>query len=309
MNHSLRKRFILLMVISGCFFSTCISSLGDTPQTSVQKKLAALEASANGRIGISAFNTANNMRLEYRAEERFPMGCTSKVMGVAAILKKSMTDNQLLQQKVTYKKEDLLSWAPITKKHVTDGMTISQLCAAAITVSDNTAMNLLVKKLGGLKAVNAFARSIGDNTFRLDNWWPKEAMSGGAGNLYDSSTPNAMEKSLQQLVLGDVLARSQRQQLQTWLIDDIIGKARIRAGVPKGWTVGDKTGTGFYYGTTNDIGIIWPPQCAPIVVAIYFTGNNKNMPKREDVLASATNIVLKEFAQTDQCIKAKYNNV
>ena len=158
----LLKRALLLTVILISFVSACMSVLarGSTDLTSIQNKLAALEASSGGRIGVSALNTATNTRIQYRAKERFPFCSTSKVIGVSAILKQSMTDSRLLQQKLTYKKEDLVAYSPITEKHLADGMTIFNLCAAAITQSDNTAMNLLIKKLGGLEAVTAFARSI-----------------------------------------------------------------------------------------------------------------------------------------------------
>ena len=309
MNFFLPRSSLLLAVMT-IFVSVCTPILAEAKQiqpSSIQKQLAELEASSGGRIGVSATNTANNKHVQYRAHERFPMGCTSKVMGVSAILKKSMTDHSLLQQKMTYTKNDLTDWAPITQKYLADGMTIGELSAAAISYSDNTAMNLLVKKLGGLQEINAFARSIGNNMFRADNDWPKEAESGGLGNLYDTSTPAAMEKSLQKLTLGNSLGLPQREQLVTWLKNNTTGDARIRAGTPKGWTVGDKTGTGSYYGTTNDIAVIWPPKCAPIVIAIYFTQNKKDAAKRDDVIASATRILLNEFAHTDQCIKLKYS--
>lgn len=140
--------------------------------------------------------------------------------------------------------------------------------------------------------------------FRQDKGWPKEAMSGGPGNLQDSSTPAAMEKSFQKLVLGNVLALSQHELLQTWLKNNTTGDARIRAGVPQNWVVGYKTGTGSYYGTTNDIGIIWPPKCDPIVVAIYYTHNNKNAANREDIVETVTRLLINQFAQTDQCVKS-----
>ena len=305
MNFPIPRYSVLMIAVVVSFISTCMPAFASIKQAqslTIQKKLVELEESSGGRIGVSAINTANNRRLQYRANERFPMGCTSKVMGVAAILKKSMIDSSFLQEKISYTKKDLTNWTPITEKHLADGMTIAELSAAAISYSDNTAMNLLTKKLGGPQGINAFARSIGDNTFRLDHWWPAEAMS-APGDVYDSSTPAAMEKSLQKLVLGDVLALAQREQLQTWLKNNTTGDGQIRAGVPKAWMVGDKTGKGFYHGTTNDIGIIWPPKCAPIVVAIYYTNNKKDTVYRNDIIASVTHILLNEFASTDQCIK------
>ena len=268
----------------------------------INQELASLESSTGGRIGISAINTGNNMRIQYRADERFPMGCTSKVIGVSAILQQSMNNNQLLQERVKYKKQDILSWAPITSQHLDQGMTVSELCAAAISYSDNTAMNLLTKRLGGPQGLNHFARTIGDKEFKLDHWWPDEAESGPDGK--DSTTPAAMEKSLQSLALGKILAPAQRELLQTWLIENTTGNARIRAGVPKGWKVGDKTGTGSAYGTTNDMAIIWPPKCAPIVLVAYYTNNNKDASVSNDVIAKATQLVLKDMAVKDQCLGA-----
>jgi beta-lactamase class A len=282
---------------------------------SIQKKLAKLEADSGGRLGISAVNTANNVHIQYRAQERFPMGCTSKVVVVSAILKASMTDSSLLQQKITYtqKDVDLAGWSPITQQsqYLTEGITIGQLCGAAIMQSDNAAMNILMDKLGGLNVANSFLRSLGDNTSQFDRGWPAEASS-IPGDLRDTSTPAAMAKTFQLLVLGDALASQQREQLQVWLqnnaIGNTIGKARIRGGAPKNWLVGDKTGTG-NYGTTNDIAVIWPPNCQPIIIAIYFTQSKKDAPLREDVLASATKMIINEFAHSDQCIQAQLSKL
>lgn len=240
----------------------------------------------------SFVNTANNRMVLYRADERFPLCSTFKVMGVSAILKKNMTDSHLLNQRVMYEKQQVVAWSPITLKHVTGGMTVSELCAAAIMYSDDTAINLLMKKLGGPLAVTAFARSIDDMTFRVDHWEPD--LNCSPGDSHDTTTPVAMQKSLQQLALGNILEKTQREQLLTWLKNNTTGKDRIRAGVPKDWLVADKTGSGDY-GTTNDVAIIWPPKGKPIVVAIYFTQNKKDAATRSDVIASAIRLVINEL--------------
>jgi len=272
----------------------CYASAQSTQLDNVQQQFATLEASSGGRLGVAAIDTATHREIQYRGDQRFPMGCTSKVMGVAAILKKSMTDSQYLQQNVKYQKKDLVNWTPITEKFLAQGMTVEALCGAAISYSDNTAMNLLTAKLGGPQGINRFARSIGDSSFKLDHWWPDEA-NGNLFNLQDSSTPNAMARSLQKIALGDVLALPQREKLLTWLKNNTTGNARIRAGVPKEWVVGDKTGSGYEYGTANDIALIWPPNRAPIIVAIFYSSTKKDAPKRNDVIASATRILVNDF--------------
>lgn len=269
---------------------------------SIHDQLAKLETSSGGRIGLAAINTGNNQQIQYRANESFPMQCTSKVMGVVAILKKSMRDNQLLQERVLYKKSDLTNWTPITEKHLNDGMTVAELCAAAISYSDNTAMNLLARKLNGPPGLNKFARSIGDNHFKLDHWWPEEAFS-SPESKNDSSTPLAMNESLKKIIFGNVLQKTQRELLVKWLKENTTGNNRIRSVVPKDWIVGDKTGTG-YYGATNDIAVIWPPKCAPIVITIFYSNNKKDAPHREDILASATRAIINFYKEKDQCIKS-----
>lgn len=262
-----------------------------------------LEQSVHGRLGVSAIDTNNHAVINYRATERFPMTSTFKFILVSAILKRSMSNPQLLHQRIIYTKQELnaAGYAPITQNHIKSGMTIAELCKAAITHSDNAAANLLIKQLGEPKAVTTFARSIDDTQFRLDRIEPT-LNTAITGDLRDTNTPQAMATDLQKLTLGNVLALPQRHLLETWLKENTTGHEQMRAAIPKDWVVGDKTGHGDY-GTTNDIGIIWPPHCSPIIVAIYFTQNKENAPNRNDVIANATKIVLKQLAHSDRCIR------
>ncbi|RYY80297.1 MAG: class A beta-lactamase [Moraxellaceae bacterium] len=253
--------------------------------------LAQLETQAQGRLGVSAINTATQQRIDYRASERFPLCSTFKLIAVAAILHKSMHSPNLLQQRMQYSMQQVKDsgYAPITSQHVDTGMTVSELCAACISYSDNTAANLLLQILGGPAALTQFARSIGDPAFRLDRWEP--ALNTALPNdVRDTSTPAAMADTLQRLLVSNVLADTQRALLLYWLKNNTTGNARIRAGVPKDWVVGDKTGTGAY-GTSNDIGIIWPAQQAPIIVAIYFTTPLKTAKPNDPVIAAVSRIM------------------
>ena len=154
--------------------------------------------------------------------------------------------------------------------------------------------------MGGPLAVTTFAHSIGNPVFRLDRWEPS-LNSAIPGDPRDTATPESMAHSLQQLVLGTVLATQQRNLLKSWLIKNTTGNERIRAGVPKDWIVGDKTGTGDY-GTTNDIAVLWPPHCKPIILAVYFTQPQQNAIPRSEVIAAARRIVMKALALHDHCV-------
>lgn len=274
-----------------------ISNALNADIASVTEKLKVLEASSEGRLGVFALNTANHAIIDYRANERFPTGCTSQLMGISAVLKKSMSDPSLLLTTIHYSEEDIKGWSPITKQHVTSGMTIQELCAASIGFSDNTSMNLLLKVIDGVQGMNTFAHSIGDLSFRQDHDWPAESFSGGAHNLEDSSTPKSMVESLQKLTLGEILDPPQKDLLITWLIQTQTGANRIKSVLPNGWVMGHKTGTGSVYGSTNDLAIIWPPNHAPLFIGIYYTTDKEEAPKREDIVADAARIIIEAFSE------------
>ncbi len=271
--------------------------------TTYQAKFAQLESSANGRLGIMAINTANNQQLEYRGNELFPFCSTGKVMVVGAILKASESNPQLMQRQLHYSKQDTESsgYAPITGQHIKDGMSVNGLSQAAIAYSDNGAMNQLLQLLGGPQAVTSYARSLGDNKFNLVRTEP-QLNTAIPSDERDTTTPTAMALSLQKLSLGTALDKKQQLQLQEWLKANTTGDKRIRAGVPKGWTVGDKTGTGSY-GTTNDVAVIWPPHAKPIFLVVYFTQNKKDAKPNDQVIAQTTKIVIDEFATASKKIK------
>ncbi|MBN3748941.1 PenA family class A beta-lactamase [Burkholderia sp. Se-20373] len=255
--------------------------------------LADLERSAGGRLGVCAIDIATGRRVEHRQNERFPFCSTFKAMLSAAVLAQSVDRPALLQQRVTYTQADLVNYSPVSGKHVDDGMTVAALCEATIQYSDNSAANLLMKLLGGPSAVTAYARSIGDDTFRLDRW-ETELNTALPGDLRDTTTPAAMAASMRVLMVGEALPAAQRAQLVAWMRGNKVGDKRLRAGVPAGWTVGDKTGTGDY-GTTNDAGVVWSPSGVPIALAVYYTQARADARAKDDVIASVARIVVRAF--------------
>jgi beta-lactamase class A len=294
MKHVIQRRTLLVWastsLLGACTTVATVPAPNTRKTSAAEDQLAALEAASGGRLGVAAFDVANNARILYRADERFPLCSTFKLIAVAAILNLATKDARLLQQRVTIDAQDIVANSPITSKHVGTDMSVSDLCAAALQYSDNTAANLLMKQLGGPAAVTAFARLAGDETFRLDRW-ETELNSAIPGDPRDTSTPANMARSMQGLALDNVLADPQREQLHAWLKGNTTGTTRIRAGVPSDWVVGDKTGAGAY-GTTNDIAVLWPAKGSPVVLAIYFTQPDQAAPLRNDVIAEASRIVV-----------------
>lgn len=294
MNPLIQRRTLLLGASVLPLAGACTAWSGTGSQSSAEAQLAELESAAGGRLGVVGFNTGSGARIQHRAHERFPLCSTFKLMLAAAVLERSASDASLLSRNLSYGKSDLIDNSPITEKHVATGMTVAAMCAATIQYSDNAAANLLLKVLGGPVTVTAFARGIGDQTFRLDRTEP-ELNTGVPGDPRDTTTPAAMSDSIQRLVLGDALGAAQRDQLRTWLLGNTTNKERFLAGVPAGWKVGDKTGAGSY-GSNNDVGVLWPPAGAPIVLSVYLTFPQKDAKVRNDVVASATRIAATALA-------------
>jgi beta-lactamase class A len=260
----------------------------------VLKRLAALERDLGGRLGLAAHHMGSGRRVAYHAQQRFAFCSTFKVIAVSALLKRSEREPGLMQRHIDYAKSDLVDYSPVTSKHVGQGMVLADICAAALQYSDDTAANLIIRELGGPAAVTRFARSIGDKEFRLDRL--ETALNSAVpGDLRDTTTPAAMLRDLQFLLLGKGLGSEQQARLIGWMRGNTTGDKRIRAGVPRGWQVADKTGSGDY-GAANDIGVLWPPGGKPILLCIYTVREGKHAAMRDDIIAAATRIIVEAVA-------------
>lgn len=244
---------------------------------------AALERRHGGRLGVAVLDTGSGRRLLHRADERFLMCSTGKLLAVAAVLARVDRGEERLDRRVIFRREEVLDWAPITRLRAgSPGMTVAELCHAAITVSDNTAMNLLLASLGGPAALTGFARGLRDPLTRFDRIEPTLNLPGPQG-MEDTTTPMAMLDDLRRVLLGDVLAPASREQLLDWLRHNTTGTTQLRAGLPAGWTAGDKTGAS--QTQNNDVAIAWPPGRAPVLITAYYEGPVGATEVRKGVLA------------------------
>ena len=251
----------------------------------LSRELATIELASGGRLGVAVLDTATGTRTLHRGDERFPMCSTFKLVACAAVLAKVDAGKLHLDQRVIFQKTDLVTYSPITETHIgAPGMSLGEICAAAIDYSDNTAANLILANIGGPAGFTQFARSLGDTVTRLDRI--ETALNESLPNdPRDTTTPSAMVANLNSLLLGSALSASSRNQLTQWLLANTTGGARLRAGVPANWRVGDKTGTGDH-GSTNDIGILWPPNARPLLVCAYLTGTTASADQRNATIAA-----------------------
>ncbi|MGA9005884.1 MAG: class A beta-lactamase [Xanthobacteraceae bacterium] len=260
----------------------------------LESDFAAIEAKSGGRLGVAVLDTASGARVDHRGNERFPLCSTFKVLAVSAVLKRAEAGREHLDRRIAIKRAELIAYSPVLKDRIGDSLTLVELCAAAMTESDNTAADLVLKNLGGPAAVTAYARTLGDTVTHLDNSEPLLNRAKPFGlSKGDTTSPSAMVNNLQALVLGDALAPTSRDQLKTWLLGCKTGDKRLRAGLPEGWQCGDKTGSDEADGSTNDVGLLWPPQQRPLViVAAYLTQTKAKYEDREAALADVGRAVV-----------------
>lgn len=258
----------------------------------LERELKRIEQGSGGRLGVALLDTETGNRAHHRHDERFPMCSTFKVLAAAAVLAQVDRHETTLARRIRFEANDLVVNSPITKDRTGgEGMTLAELCEAAMTVSDNTAGNLLLSTLDGPAGLMRYAATLGDTTTRLDRIEPdlNEALP---GDPRDTTTPAVMVENLRKLVLGEVLSASSRDKFVDWLLGNKTGDTRLRAGLPKDWRVGDKTGSGDR-GTTNDVGVIWPQRRKPIIVSIYLTGTAAPAAERNATLAAVGQVIAK----------------
>ncbi|WP_372503262.1 class A beta-lactamase [Streptomyces rhizoryzae] len=256
-------------------------------------ELSDLERRYDARLGVYARNVRTGQVIAHRAQERFALCSTFKTVAAAAVLR-DQAHCAPLDKVIHYPSTDIMPNSPRTEEHVDTGMTVHDLCAAAIQYSDNAAGNLLLRQIGGPGGLTAFFRSLGDRVTRLDRWEP-DLNTALPGDLRDTTTPEAIGATYEQLALGRALSSADRAQLVTWLKGNTTSDQRFRAGLPQNWTVGDKTGTGDY-ASANDVGVAWTTRNTPIALAVLSSKATKDAPVENALIREAARIIAQRIA-------------
>ena len=272
-----------------------VAAGGETAAEALERRFAAIERPTGGRLGVALWDSGSGLRAGHRADERFPLCSTFKVLAAGAILQRVDAGHEDLARRIRFGKDRLVRYSPVTEHHADGaGMSLGEICAAALDYSDNTAGNLLLEALGGPPAITRFARSLGDPVTRLDRG---ETSLNDAlpGDPRDTTSPQAMLRDLHALLLGNVLSSASRGQLLAWMTACTTGARRLRAGVPADWQVADKTGSGDH-GTANDIGRLLPPGRAPVLVTVYLTRTRLSWAQLDPVIAEVGAVVAAALA-------------
>ncbi len=286
---SLRRRTLLgSALLVPALFLPVVAGAADSDE--IDRRIGALEKRIGGRIGVSVIDTQTNISFGYRETETFPMFSTFKVLAAAMVLSRVDKGEENLERRVVYDKAQLIDYSPETEKHVGgEGMSVGELCKAAITLSDNTAANLLLETLGGPKELTNWLRTLGDGSTRLDRIEP-DLNEAKKDDPRDTTTPDAMLDTLGNLTLGTVLSEPSQNTLVEWMVANTTGSERLRKGLPDGWKIGDKTGTG-KNGSAADIAICWPPGHGPILIAVYINEATATTDEINPVFGEVATIV------------------
>ncbi|MCZ0962537.1 class A beta-lactamase [Paracoccus benzoatiresistens] len=270
---------MLQSTLSAGLLLACLAA--PAPAETIAEAARAIEAELGGRVGVALRRQGGPEVAGHRAGERFPLSSTFKAPLCGAILTLVDAGEDELDRVIGYTPADLVTYSPVTETR--DAMTVGELCEATITLSDNTAANLLLERVGGPQDFTEYLRAIGDDTTRLDRW-ETDLNEGAPGDPRDSSTPAAMVATLERLLFGPVLSDASQQQLEAWMRADRVADDLIRASLPEGWIIGDKTGAGGH-GSRSIVAVVRPPEGDPWLAAVYLTGNQADMATRNRAIA------------------------
>ena len=241
------------------------------------------ERKLDARIGFLVRDLTADWQIARRADERFALMSTFKVLLCGALLARVDEGRDSLGTKVRIEADDVVAYSPVTGKRVGTEMSVAQLCRATIRLSDNTAANLLLERIDAPAGLTRFLRTIGDETTRLDRW--ETALNEAApGDPRDTTTPRAVLGSLQTLLIGKVLQPASALQLRQWMSQDGVTGALIRPHLPEGWAIGDKSGAGGH-GSRGVIALIQRPDGEIFLAAIYMAESNADLSLRNTVIS------------------------
>ena len=272
----------------------CLTLLSHTAiASSVLKTVEAIELSSSGTIGVSVLDTATNTTWSYKGDQRFPMMSTFKTLACAQMLYNSSNDLLDKDALTRITKESIIPWSPITEKLIGETISTESACEATMLMSDNTAANIVLEKTGTPTSLTLFLRLIGDDITRLDRIEP-ELNEAQKGDIRDTTTPNAMTNTLNELLFGETLTPKDENTLKTWMVNNKVSDPLLRSILPMNWSIADRSGAGGFR-SRGITAVLWNDKRAPIIVSIYLTQTNLDMASRNQIIVEVGNAIFKEF--------------
>lgn len=296
---------VIVVAVTGCSGGTApdgspTSTPSPTPSSSaaaldhrsVDRALAALEREYDATVGVVATDTVTGATVAYNGDRRFGYASTIKVFAAAQFLRSVPTDAR--DEVVHWTAADVAAagYSPVTEQHVADGLSSAQLAEAAVRMSDNTALNLVLTRIGGPSGLDAALAEFGDTTTEVVHGEP-DLNTIEPGSTEDTTTPAAFAAALATVLDGRTLNSADTALLVDWMGGNATGDALIRAGAPDGWVVVDKSGGAG--GIRNDVARVTPPDGDPIVLSVLTTRNDPDAAYDDALVARSAAAVLDAF--------------
>jgi beta-lactamase class A len=291
------RRELLAGAVAAAFAVTTSPAAGAAEKG--DSTLKRIRERIGGRLGVHALDSQSGKRWGLDESSRYAMASTFKLPLAAALLWQVDRKAFTLDHTLGIARKDVIEHSPVVEAKIAagaDAMTIRDLCHAILVQSDNAAANVLLNGIGGPKGLTNFFRSLGDDISRLDRNEPG-LNNNMHGDPRDSTTPRSMVDSMLRIFTQDVLTLPSRALLIEWMIASRTGLDRVRAGLPKSWNPGDKSGTGAN-GAFNDLVIAYPPNRRPVFVAVYMSESTRSPAELAAAQVEIGSLVGKVFAET-----------
>jgi beta-lactamase class A len=326
------------MYLLGVFLlMVATSSVGAVMSKSVlQQSLMKLAAESDGRVGICVSNVTALEPVCVNGDQKFPLQSVMKLVVGAAVMEAIDHKKLLLSDVIVVRPENASpgpqDFANIVRSKGSLNVTIEELLRRAVVDSDSTSVDVLIERLGGVAMIQAFLKRIDADSINIDRderhlqaesvglvWkseyadsdkfevavksLPKEIQN-AAWNLYlkdsrDTATPNGMAHFLQALARGKILSETSTQRLLAVMKATVTGRDRLKAGTPKGWDLGHKTGTGRTWqgitSATNDVGVLTAPDGGQVVVAVFVAESKRSNEQRAAIIANVAKLVTSAY--------------
>ena len=290
----------------------------------------------NGQVGIAVRSIDEGWETGWKDDELYPQQSVSKLWVSIAALDAVDRGRVSLDDKVTLTKSDLTLFHQPIRSNILGGgytTTLSDLMFKAITTSDNTANDKLMRSIGGAEAVRKMiaakhlgairfyngeralqskiagliwsqSYSVGNAFFEARNALPmsvrRAAFNRYIEDPYDGAAPRAIVGALARLKRGELLSPESTRRLLYIMANTHTGPNRLKGGLQPGWTLSHKTGTGQELGGVqagyNDIGILTAPDGKSYSVAVMIKKTSTPLPVRMKLM---NNVVEAVIAQHD----------
>ena len=298
----------------------------------IRDRVDALGKAFNGRVGISVKSVGDGWATDWRGKELYPQQSVSKLWVSITALDAVDRGRVRLEDRVSLNRSDLtLFHQPIAQQILGGGYTTSlgELMVKAITTSDNTANDKLMRSVGGPEAVRAMIRakglgairfydgeralqsriagliwtqsySIGQAFYQARDALPKAVRKAAFNRYvedpYDGASPDAIVNALARLKSGDLLSPASTARLLSIMGNTKTGANRLKGGLKPGWTLSHKTGTGQILDGVqagyNDIGILTAPDGSSYAVAVMIKRTSVPLPTRMTLMNNVVRAVI-----------------